>query len=429
MSTKAHLEHCLRGRKRSPHGASTNRVDSITRITFFMLSSSRSISTSITTALRVTLAFVVLQLAASVHAQTPAAAKPASVVIDQRATAIAQLLGGIVPAPGDPVIDRIAASDAWLKHREIMTVEWKKVRTRLETMEKWRDAEIRVKDAHRRTLLYPFSGPDFINAWALFPNHARYMFFGLENPGTLPELEKLGPAEIDGLLRDVRNALDEIIQRNYFITSYMGKELVSPYFRGTVPIMSMMMALDGLHIVKIERFDLFPELTKAYEDPKAAKRPGKLMRGARMTFTVPNSGRTHELYYFSLDATDRALQFYPELIDWLVRDRPVSALLKSASYLLHDNQFAKTREMVINAADILVQDDTGVPLRFLRQTNWQVRVFGKYHRPIKPMEYGYQRELEVLFKEQAGDKPLPFPFGYHWRGEQSGLILATRPSN
>lgn len=375
--------------------------------------------------------FAVFSLVAGARAQPPAQtlASPAQpIVIDQRSTAIAQLLGGITPAPGNPAIDKIAASEAWLKHKEIMAAEWKKVRARLDIMEKWRDAEIKLKDAPKRTLLYPFSGPDFINAWALFPNHARYMFFGLENRGALPEIEKLGPNEIDVLLRDVRNALDEIIQRNYFITSYMGKELASPYFKGTVPIMSMMMALDGLHIVKIESFDPFPELTKAYEDPRAAKRPGKLLRSTRMTFTVPNSERTHEVYYFSLDATDRALQFYPDFVDWITRQTPASALLKSASYLLHDGQFSKTRAMVLGSADILVQDDTGVPYRYLKQANWQIKVYGKYHKPIKPMEWGYQRDLEILFKEQAEAKPLPFPFGYHWRGEQSGLILGTRPA-
>ena len=376
--------------------------------------------------------FAVFSLVAGARAQPPAQilASPAQpIVIDQRSTAIAQLLGGITPAPGNPAIDKIAASEAWLKHKEIMATEWKKVRARLDIMEKWRDAEIKLKDASKRTLLYPFSGPDFINAWALFPHHARYMFFGLENRGALPDIEKLGPNEIDVLLHDVRNALDEIIQRNYFITSYMGKELASPYFKGTVPIMSMMMALDGLHIVKIEPFDPFPELTKAYEDPRAAKRPGKLLRSTRMIFTEPNSGRTHELYYFSLDATDRALQFYPDFVDWITRQTPASALLKSASYLLHDGQFSKMRTMVLGAADILVQDDTGVPYRYLRQANWQIKVYGKYHKPIKPMEWGYQRDLEIAFKAQAEAKPLPFPFGYHWRGEQSGLILGTRPAN
>lgn len=365
--------------------------------------------------------------------QTPAtppqaAAKPITVqpvAIDQRATATAQLMAGVTPAPGDAVIDKLVATESWIKHKEAMETQWKSVRSRLDTIEKWRDQEIKLKDVAGRTLLYPFSGPDFINAWALYPNHGKYIFFSLENRGVLPDLEKMGPKEFDALLRDVRNAFTEIFQRNYFITSYMGKQLTTPHLQGTVPIIATMMALNGLRIAKIEPVDPFPDLTKAYEESKA-KRPGKMLRGVKITFLTP-ANRAHELSYFSLDATDNALRFYPDFLDWVGRNKPASALVKSASYLLHDNQFSKTRDMILGSADILVQDDTGVPYRYIKQANWNIKLFGKYHRPIKPMEWGYQSDLDKAFKEVKDGQPLPFPFGYHWRGQESGLILAMRP--
>ena len=369
--------------------------------------------------------------AAVVHAQAPAAPtapapKPA-VVADTRATATAQIMAGIQPAAGDPVIDKLLATESWAQHKTAMQAQWKPVRARLDAIEKWRDQELKISNRAGRTLLYPFSGPDFLNAWALYPNHAKYIFLALENPGTLPNLEKMGAKEFDAMLRDVRNAFAEIFQRNYFITSYMGKQLTTPHIRGTVPIISTMMALYGLKVAKIENVDPFPELTKAYEEPKA-KRPGKLLRGAKITFIDANNV-PHELSYFSLDATDKALVYYPDFLDWVGRNKPASALLKSASYLLHDNQFSKTRDMVLASADVLVQDDTGVPLRYIKQANWNVKLYGKYHMPIKPMEWGFQPDLQKAFKEPevAARGPLPFPFGYHWKGAESGLILATRP--
>jgi hypothetical protein len=362
---------------------------------------------------------------AQTPAPTPAPIKPAPVTADARATATAQLMAGVTPAAGDAVIDKLAATDGWKKHQEAMQLQWKSVRSRLDTIEKWRDQEIKLKEVPARTLLYPFSGPDFINAWALYPNHGKYLFFSLENPGVLPDLEKMGPKEFDEMLRDVRNAFNEIFQRNYFITSYMGKQLTTPHLKGAVPIIATMMALNGLRIAKIEAADPFPDLTKAYEEPKA-KRPGKLLRGAKITFLTA-ANRVHELSYFSLDATDNALRFYPDFLDWVGRNKPASALVKSASYLLHDNQFSKTRDMILGSADILVQDDTGVPYRYIKQANWNTKLFGKYHRPIKPMEWGYQTDLDKAFKEVKDGQPLPFPFGYHWKGQESGLILATRP--
>ena len=62
----------------------------------------------------------------------------------------------------------------------------------------------------------------------------------------------------------------------------------------------------------------------------------------------------------------------------LVRTGPPARLIKSASYLLHDAQFSKTRAMVLDSADVLVQDDTGIPYRFINQSPWQVKLYGKY---------------------------------------------------
>ena len=369
-----------------------------------------------------TLLFVVFLTGA--QAQTPPAAKPApAITVDARATATAQIMAGITPAPGDAVIDKLVASDGWKKHKDVMQAQWKTVRSRIDAIEKWRDQEVKLTDVGARTLLYPFSGPDFLNAWALYPNHGKYMFFSLENPGTLPDLEKMGPKEFEALLGSVRGAFTDIFQRNYFITSYMGRQLTQAQLKGTVPVIATMMALDGLRIAKIEAIDLFPELTKAYEEPKS-KRPGKIMRGVKITFLTA-ANKAHELSYFSLDATDKALVHYPDFLDWVGRNKPASALVKSASYLLHDNQFSKTREMILASADILVQDDTGVPYRYIKQANWNTKLFGKYHKPIAPMQWGYQGDLDKAFKE-AKSEPLPFPFGYHWKGQEGGLILATR---
>ena len=69
-----------------------------------------------------------------------------------------------------------------------MMAQWSQVKGRVGAMENWRNGEVKVTGATRKTMLYPFSGPDFLNAYALFPDHPRYIFFSLERPGGLPEL-------------------------------------------------------------------------------------------------------------------------------------------------------------------------------------------------------------------------------------------------
>ena len=358
-------------------------------------------------------------------AQRVRAANGESLEYNQRATATAQILAGITPNPPDAALKRFVETDAFKEHQQWMTSSWNQVRNRIQTMETWRIQEIKIPGAQKKTLIYPFSGPDFLNAYAFFPSHGRYVFFSLERPGTLPDLESVSPVQFTKLLQDVRSAFRDIFERNYFITSYMTKQLTTPWIRGTVPVMTTMMALMNRRIIRIEPLDLFPELTHAYDTPEA-KRPPVLMRAVRIEFASPNVPGTQQLYYVGLDATDKALEFYPDFLNWVGQYKPATVLIKSASYLLHDHQFSKTRAMLLDAADILVQDDTGIPYRYISQNPWQVKLYGRYHRPIRPMTYGYQKDLETAFNSRQDQSSLPFPFGYHWRGQQSGLIVAHR---
>ena len=347
------------------------------------------------------------------------------VEFNRRATATAQILAGITPNPIEPALKRFVETDAFKEHQQWMTNSWNQVRGRIQTMETWRSQEIKVAVSQKKTLLYPFSGPDFLNAYTFFPAHGRYVFFSLERPGTLPDLESVTVVQFNKLLQDVRSAFRDIFERNYFITSYMTKQLTTPWLRGSVPVMATMMALMNRRIVRIEPLDLFPELTHAYDEPEA-RQPRVRLRAVRIEFASPNSAGAQQLYYVSLDASDKALEFYPDFLTWVSQYKPATVLLKSASYLLHDNQFAKTRAMLLDAANVVVQDDTGIPYRFISQNPWQVKLYGRYHRPIRPMTYGYQKDLETAYNSRQEQAPLPFPFGYHWRGQQSGLIVAHR---
>src|ERR1044071_6779014 len=114
---------------------------------------------------------------------------------NRRATATAQIMAGIQPAPGDPALDRLTKLEAFAEHQKWMTAQWNQVRGRVSAMENWRNREIRALSAQKRAMIYPFSGPDFINAYALFPDYSRYVFFSLERPGSMPDLESVTPVQ------------------------------------------------------------------------------------------------------------------------------------------------------------------------------------------------------------------------------------------
>jgi hypothetical protein len=148
------------------------------------------------------------------------------------------------------------------------------------------------------------------------------------------------------------------------------------------------------------------------------------MRGVRIDFSSASGGPLRQLYYFSVDAADKWLEFYPGFLDWVAQHRPASALLKSASYLLHDSQFEKTRAMILSSTDYVIQDDTGIPYRFAA-SSMAGAVYGRYHKPIKGSATVTRLTLNPLTKAKPMSRS-SLPFGYHWRGKQSGLLIATR---
>ena len=241
----------------------------------------------------------------------------------------------------------------------------------------------------KKTLLYPFSGPDFFNAYAFFPDHSRYVFFSLERPGALPDIESVTTLQFVKLLTDVRGAFRDIFERNYFITSYMNKQLTTPWVRGTVPVMATMMALMNRRIVRIEPLDLFPDLTKAYDTPEG-NRP-------RMTFAAcasssPTCCRCHAAALLFLNRCDRqgarVLSGFSQL-GWTAQT--VDGVAQVGILLVARRTICQNSGDGAGIRDILVQDDTGIPYRYLNQTPWHVKLYGKYHKPVRPMGYAYRR--------------------------------------
>ncbi len=355
--------------------------------------------------------------ALAVQAQMPA--RPIAVP-DARITSTARLLAGI-GSDYEPHA-RVASLDAWVKHRETLVPQWDRLRReRLSVIEDWRDDVLGTELDRCRTLLYPFSGPDFLNAYLLFPRCDTYVFFGLERPGEVPPLEAMSGEDATALLKDVRAALGDILVRNYFITQHMASQVHTPRMKGMLPLMLASMGLLDVRIAAVEPFDLD---ASGGPLPNTGARSARRAQGVKVTFLQPLVGKPQTLYYLSLDATDAALRANPEFLSFLAQHKPSITFLKSASYLLHGNELAGTRRTLLEVSELIVQDDTGIPYRYLRERGFDVRLFGRYARPIRDFNYGYQKDLDAAYRQVGNVAVLPFPFGYHWQDGRSGLMVA-----
>ncbi|HXY06142.1 MAG TPA: hypothetical protein VEI05_06360 [Burkholderiaceae bacterium] len=344
-------------------------------------------------------------------------------------TTTARLLAGVDPGTADPTVEKITLSPAWQQHRKAARAGDRQLKARLDKINQW---QARYLPASTRggTLLYPFSGPDFVNAYALFPDASTYVFFSLEPPGEVPELDRMDAQQLAALFGDLRTALNDLVALNFFITPNMKENLQTSALQGTVPVLLAMMGLLDLQVDAVERMPPWPALTQTTTgngSNGSGAHPQLPEQGVRITFTNPRTSRQQVLLYLSIDVSDRELRYYPQFLPWLQTFSDPSVLLKSASYLLHGEHFRRLRKQILADANVIVQDDTGIPYKMVKQSGFSISLFGQYERPVKLFEGRFQSDLEEAYEKAGTTEPVPFPFGYNWRKEgKSGLLLAQR---
>ena len=340
-------------------------------------------------------------------------------------TATARVLAGFDPEIADDRFARLIEQKAWRDQVPACRAGAQKVKQRLSAIDAWRRENL-GDGIGGSTLVYPFSGPDFVNAYAMFPDCDNYVFFSLEEPGLPPALEKMDAEHLQRTLADLRVALNDLVHLNFFITPNMEQQLRASSLRGVTPVLMAMMALLDLRIERFSKIELWPERVEAIAQLPASKRPKLPMQAIQIDFMHPVNGRTQTLWYFSLDASDAQLKHYPEFVEWLRDFRDPVVLLKSASYLLHGEHFRQVRSFVLDRASQIVQDDTGIPYRMLADEPWKVALHGQYEQPVDLFKRRYQTDLASAFSKSGAHKNVPFPFGYNWRTRGNSFVIVAR---
>jgi len=328
---------------------------------------------------------------------------------------VARLLAGIPPSHSAHA--ELATTKAWIKHSSTMQKSWAQARDgQLATMKTWRATQLPKSCPVGDTLFYPFSGPDFLNAYTLFPECDTYVMFGLEAIGVMPNPAAMTAPELAKLLSNVRAAMTNLFARNYFVTSTMKMQLERDQLRGVLPVLMMSMVLAGAEVVG----------TAPAPVPDAAGKKHNL-RGVTIEYRIPGSPRLKRVIYYSLDASDKGLADYPQFLTYLRELAPTTTTVKSASYLMHITEFRKMRTLVLESSAYLLQDDTGVPYKELRKRGYELQIYGNYSVPIPPFEPQFQSELAELY-DAGKAKPLPFRFGYHLNlnDKRTNLMIARR---
>jgi hypothetical protein len=267
------------------------------------------------------------------------------------------------------------------------------------------------------TLLYPFSGPDALNAVTLFPACDSYVLFGLEPVGDLPRPQRMSESERTAVLADMFKAEQYIIRRNFFVTEYMRDDLNTPHLRGVVPIIGAMLVRMGYEVRRVQ-------MMQVDGSPQPADTPRR-PRAVEIGFGRPG-GPTQRLFYANFDASDDGLKRNPAFLKAVADVHGAVTLLKAASYLLHDSSFSTMRGLIETRSRLIVQDDSGLPFSRIKAAGFDVELYGNYVGTIPVFRYRYQRDLAGAYA-QAGDRePLAFAWSYATQRSQEALQIARR---
>ncbi len=92
---------------------------------------------------------------------------------------------------------------------------------------------------------------------------------------------------------------------------------------------------------------------------------------------------------------------------------------------MFEENFSRVREFILNHSHMIVQDDSGIPLRFFDAKKWSLRLFGTYVGPLDIFKQNYQPRLTELY-QTTNPAPFGIGFGYQWDYRKANLIIAQR---
>jgi hypothetical protein len=109
----------------------------------------------------------------------------------------ARFLAGLRPSPNSPLA-ALTKDTAWVSHARYFDSIF--AREENAHLSKIREFSQKYLPDKHGTVLYMFSGPDFLYATSFFPTASTYVLAGLEPVGRVPELANLSPFVVNGEL-------------------------------------------------------------------------------------------------------------------------------------------------------------------------------------------------------------------------------------
>jgi hypothetical protein len=333
---------------------------------------------------------------------------------------------------GQGPLAKLQSRPAWADYARFFDQSWEKLdKKQFTPIRQWAERELGAAASSSNTVFYPFSGPDFANAYAFFAQARTYVLVGLEPLGEIPDFAAMSDAQFDSYFIEMKKSLADLLNIDYFISAHMRAELQKTEIKGVLPVLLFMAARNNAQVLDVRYWVMKPDGTvrefPALEAPDLD--PGSV-RGVRITFEAAGAqeGRPKTLYYFRLNLYNQSFEKNGHFLAFLKGLAPLTTFMKSASYVMHDPHVSVARQFVLEQSRYVVQEDSGIPVKYFDPALWNIRFYGVYARPISIFSRDYQEDLAAIYNADKNIKPLPFGFGYHFKTGEANLMFAEKKS-
>ena len=315
------------------------------------------------------------------------------------------------PAPVFPFLtgaNKQQADGAWQHYQQSMGLP----------MKKWATEEVRFPA--KGTVLYPFSGPDFVTVSQLYANADHYVLVAMQRAGEPAALKDMSDTRAQNFQSKFLREWMKFSRLGFFRTDDLNEDLRDKYAQiGVTTILITFALYSGYDVLEVYPIALDPD-TQQFVKTQGAWQSVRLM--------LSKHGKAVTLDYVSLNLSNALLSTDEPMRNWLNRQTHHPVLIKAASHLLQDAPFSILRDQIVANAPMVIQDETGLNYTYLSQVG-KVDLYGGFLYPHELFNRSRQASLALAYKESKNVKPLPFAFSYNKTTERRSVQIVRREAN
>lgn len=252
---------------------------------------------------------------------------------------------------------------------------------------------------------------------------------GLQIPGHITDPRELKMEEFLSTLPNFESLIYELSHLNYYTSKRLERDSKNKYISGVAPVLLIFLKKLGFTISDFRQVSI-DENGSILESSLQAFLREEPIPGIRITYFKKGDTKPRELYFFRIYLTGESGKLSTREGKFFSRENRLNLIFKSAEYILHTREYEEFNRSLLSKTDRIIEDESGIPIRFFSTEDWEIRVFGRYSGRVplkKTPTVPHQDDLMRLYTEQKPNV-LPFHFGYGvLRGNgKSNLIFLKR---